>query len=58
MDKKVFFCLIGRALLNAFVIYDKNCDPERKVSRYQFQVSVVEGLIGGYTQPRLQTSSR
>ena len=51
--KKVFFCLIGRALLNAFVIYDKNCDPERKVSRYQFQVSVVEGLIGGYTQPRL-----
>ena len=52
--KKVLFSLLGRALLNAFIIYDKNYHGDKKLCRLEFQISVVEGLVNGRRAKRPQ----
>ncbi|GFR88292.1 PiggyBac transposable element-derived protein 4 [Elysia marginata] len=48
---KFAFSLFGRALLNAFILYQKNtCDVPKK-TRYQFYVSVVEDMIDDFRPP-------
>ena len=44
---KVAFSLFGRALLNAFIIYQNNANAPRLI-RWEFMVSVVEALTGNY----------
>lgn len=47
---KVAFGLFGRACLNSYILYEQ-CTPGHKMSRYQFMVSVVEGLVGDFHPP-------
>ena len=48
-NKKVFFTLFGRLLLNSFIFYQCNSDLP-KFGRQKFMVKVVEGLIGGFKE--------
>ena len=48
---KVLFALIGRAVLNAYVIYKENTNHAQKLSRYIFYVSVVEDMVGNFRPP-------
>lgn len=49
---KVAFGLIGRALLNSFILFDLNTTDRRlKLTRYQFMVSALEALMGDYRPP-------
>ena len=50
-NKKVFFILLERLLLNSFILYQHNGDLP-KLDRQKFMVKVVEGLIGGLEQRR------
>ena len=50
-NKKVFFTLFGRLLLNSFILYQHNGDLP-KLDRQKFMVKVVEGLIGGFREQR------
>ncbi|KAL8597879.1 hypothetical protein ACOMHN_061412 [Nucella lapillus] len=50
---KVAFSLFGRAVLNAYIIYEKNTSDRPKLTRYQFMVQVVEGLAGNYYPPKV-----
>ena len=50
-NKKVFFTLLGRLLLNSFILYQCNGDLP-KLDRQKFMVKVVEGLIGGFREQR------
>ena len=42
---KVAFSLIGRSLLNAYIIYSENTSDRPKKSKYQFTVSVIENMV-------------
>ncbi|KAK3780774.1 hypothetical protein RRG08_001879 [Elysia crispata] len=46
--KKFVFALIGRAALNAFIIYDRHCASFHKLCRYCFMVQLVEFLMGNW----------
>ena len=48
-NKKVFFTLFGRLLLNSFILYQHNGDLP-KLDRQKFVVKVVKGLIGGFRE--------
>ncbi|KAK3716928.1 hypothetical protein RRG08_026718 [Elysia crispata] len=48
---KFVFSLFGRALLNAFILYQKNTTDAPKKTRYQFCVSIVEDMMGDYRPP-------
>ena len=48
---KFVFSLFGRALLNAFILYQKNTTDAPKKTRYQFYVSIVEDMMGDYRPP-------
>ena len=48
---KVLFALIGRAVLNAYVIYSENTAQTKKLSRFAFNVSVVEAMVGNFRPP-------
>ena len=50
-NKKVFFTLFGRLLLNSFILYQRNGDLP-KLDRQKSMVKVVEGLIGGFREQR------
>lgn len=51
--KKVVFHLIDRTLTNAYICYKTNPARQGKaMTHYQFIISVVEGLINGYQEPR------
>lgn len=46
--KKLVFSLMGRSLLNAYIIYKEHSDAARKLSRLDFSVSVLEELMDHY----------
>jgi hypothetical protein len=48
---KLFLNLVGRSLLNAFIIYEKNANARRKLNRHEFMVATVEALTAHY-RPR------
>ena len=49
---KVAYSLIGRAILNAFIIYNQNtADMPKTKNRHQFTVSVVEAMMGDFRPP-------
>jgi len=56
---KVGLNLIGRAFLNAFILYEKNSRSQvrRRMSRHEFLVSAVEALAADY-RPQHQVRSR
>ena len=47
-NKKVFFTLLGRLILNSFILYQQNTNHEKKLNRCNFTIQLVEGLIGDY----------
>lgn len=48
---KVMFSLLGRSILNAYILYCENTSHKRKLTRYQFYVSVVEAMMGNFRPP-------
>ena len=48
-NKKVFFTLFRKLLLNSLIFYQHNGDL-LKLDRQKFMVKVVEGLIGGFRE--------
>ena len=48
---KVFFSLLGRGLLNSYIIYSETTSDRPVKTRYQYMVSVVEGMVGDYQPP-------
>lgn len=49
---KVFFSLLGRCVLNAYIIYKDNPSTVRKTTRYEFTISVVEEMMGQHRPPK------
>ena len=49
---KVAYSLIGRAILNAFIIYNQNTADMPPKNRHQFTVSVVEAMMSDSRPPR------
>jgi hypothetical protein len=45
---KVVLSLIGRSLLNAYIVYQANTIAAKPLTRHKFLVSVVEGLTSCY----------
>ena len=45
---KLVFALLGRSLLNAYVLYYEHTLDNPKISRHQFHVDVLESLMGRY----------
>ena len=45
---KVVFSLLGRAVLNSYIIYQKNTSDRIPLKRYQFTVCLVESLLGDF----------
>uniref|UniRef100_UPI00358E4AC7 uncharacterized protein n=1 Tax=Myxine glutinosa TaxID=7769 RepID=UPI00358E4AC7 len=52
--KRVSFALLGRALLNSFILYQQRTCHQPKLDRRTFQVHIVEGLIGTFREPRVR----
>ena len=54
--RKVVFHLFDRTVTNAYICYKNNInDPtpaKKKMTHLQFMIRLVEGLIGGYEEPR------
>ncbi|KAL8623690.1 hypothetical protein ACOMHN_004755 [Nucella lapillus] len=50
---KVAFGLFGRALLNAYILYDLHSSDIHKLTRKMFLVDVLESLAGGYYPPKV-----
>ncbi|KAL8607032.1 hypothetical protein ACOMHN_005058 [Nucella lapillus] len=50
---KVAFGLFGRALLNAYILYDLHSSDIHKLTRKMFLVDVLETLAGGYYPPKV-----
>ena len=50
-NKKVFFTLFRRLLLNSFIFYQHNSDL-LKLDRQKFMVKIVEGLVGDFREQR------
>ncbi|KAL8620981.1 hypothetical protein ACOMHN_035917 [Nucella lapillus] len=50
---KVAFGLFGRALLNAYMLYDLHSSDIHKLTRKMFLVDVLESLAGGYYPPKV-----
>ena len=46
--KKVAFALFGRALVNAYILYDLAHPVPKPMIRREFIVNVVESLVAGY----------
>ena len=53
-NKKVFFTLLGRLILNSFILYQQNTNHEKKLNQSNFMIQLVEGLIGDYQQTRIR----
>ena len=53
-NKKVFFTLLSRLILNSFILYQQNTNHEKKLNRHNFTIQLVEGLIGGYWQTQIR----
>ena len=53
-NKKVFFTLLGRLILNSFILYQQNTNHEKKLNRPNFMIQLVEGLIRDYRQTRIR----
>ena len=53
-NKKVFFTLLGRLILNSFILYQQNTNHEKKLNQRNFMIQLVEGLIGDYRQTRIR----
>ena len=51
-NKKVFFTLLSRVLLNSFILYQCNTENVPKLNRRQFMVKLVEGLTGDFRAGR------
>ena len=47
--KKGSFILLGRLILNRFILYQQNINHEKKLNRHNFMIQL-EGLIGDYQQ--------
>lgn len=56
--KKVVFALIGRALLNAYIIYNENTSDTPKKTRKNFNISVVEDMVGDFRPPKVTRKRR
>lgn len=51
--KKVVFHLIDRTVTNAYVCYKSNPNVRgKRLTHYEFIIQLVEGLVGGYQEPR------
>ncbi|XP_066275083.1 piggyBac transposable element-derived protein 4-like [Branchiostoma lanceolatum] len=48
---KVVFSILGRAVLNSYILYDLHTN-QPKLSRYQYMVQLVESLTDGYYPPK------
>ena len=57
-NKKVFFTLLGRLILNSFILYQQNTNHEKKLNRRNFMIQLVEGLIRDYRQTRIRPGER
>ena len=53
-NKKVFFTLLGRLILNSLILYQQNTNHEKKLNRHNFMIQLVEGLIGDYWQTQIR----
>lgn len=53
--RKIVFHLFDRTVTNAYICYKNNPhNQERKLTHQKFLVSVIEGLINGYQEPRVR----
>ena len=57
-NKKVFFTLLGRLILNSFILYQQNTNHEKKLNRRNFMIQLVEGLIGDYRQTQIRPGKK
>jgi hypothetical protein len=55
---KLFFNILGRAFLNAFILYEQNASARKKLSRHNFLVSVVEALAENQRPTRITRRRR
>ena len=55
---KFAFNLFGRALLNAYIIYEANTRDRPKMKRHLFTVKIVESLAGHYHPPKVTRKRR
>ena len=55
--KKGFFILLGRLILNRFILYQQNINHEKKLNRHNFMIQL-EGLIGDYQQIRIRPGKK
>ena len=55
---KVFFSLLGRAVLNSYIIYKLNTTDKPVLSRYNFIISVLESLSSKYAPPKVVRRKR
>ena len=53
-NKKVFFTLLGRLILNSFILYQQNTNHEKKLNQHNFMIQLVEGLFGEYRQTQIR----
>ena len=56
--KKVLFHLVDRMLLNAFIVYEESVNPEGRLSRKSFIISVVESLCSAQRTMHMQKTRR
>ena len=57
-NKKVFFTLLSRLILNSFILYQQNTNHEKKLNQCNFMIQLVEGLIGDYQQTRIRPGQK
>ena len=55
---KLFFALLGRSVLNAYIIYSENNPTFKCPNRYQFTVFVVEDMMGNHKPPHMGIRKR
>ncbi|KAK3774701.1 hypothetical protein RRG08_051243 [Elysia crispata] len=55
--KKVFISLIGRALLNSYILYSKNVEG-RVLNRHSYNISVIESFVGDYRPSKIPRKRR
>ena len=50
----MLFTLLGRLILNSFILYQQNTNHEKKLNQRNFMIQLVEGLIGDYRQTQVR----
>ena len=54
----MFFTLLGRLILNSFILYQQNTNHEKKLNQRNFMIQLVEGLIGDYRQTQIRPGKK